>query len=161
MTHLNRRQVPGWPGYAYTVDGKLWSCKTYHNLTGWREIGVGQDRNGYFKCHLSHGKRRWGTHVHAVIAFATLGPRPEGLEVDHINHICTDNRPENLQYLTRQEQMVHTRGDGNVQCKIVDADLPYVFQLRALGLFHSEIAAILQVSRRHIGAILNREERAA
>lgn len=43
--------------------------------------------------------------VHRAIAEAWHGPCPDGKEVDHINSVRDDNRPENLRYLTRQENM--------------------------------------------------------
>ena len=36
--------------------------------------------------------------VHRIVALAFLGPRPEGLEVSHLNGDDRDNRIENLCY---------------------------------------------------------------
>jgi hypothetical protein len=43
--------------------------------------------------------------IHRAIAEAWHGPCPDGKEVDHLNNVRDDNRPENLRYLTRQENM--------------------------------------------------------
>lgn len=43
--------------------------------------------------------------VHSLVALAFHGPRPEGLDVAHGNCIKTDNRPSNLRYATRRENM--------------------------------------------------------
>jgi len=42
-------------------------------------------------------------YCHILVAKAWIGPRPEGCELDHLNGITTDNRAENLQWVTRQE----------------------------------------------------------
>lgn len=41
--------------------------------------------------------------VHSLVAEAFIGPRPEGLEVRHLNGDRTDNRATNLAYGTRSE----------------------------------------------------------
>jgi hypothetical protein len=43
--------------------------------------------------------------VHQVVALAFHGQPPEGRVVDHINTIKTDNRPENLEYVTNSENV--------------------------------------------------------
>src|SRR5690606_25876746 len=41
--------------------------------------------------------------VHKEVAYAFLGPRPEGLVVRHLNGDQTDNRVENLAYGTHKD----------------------------------------------------------
>ncbi|WP_066904407.1 HNH endonuclease signature motif containing protein [Mycolicibacterium houstonense] len=43
--------------------------------------------------------------VHVIVAMAWHGPCPDGMEVDHINEVRNDNRPENLRYLTKAENL--------------------------------------------------------
>ena len=50
--------------------------------------------------------------VHRLVAWAFLGKCPEGKEIDHINRIRNDNRPENLRWLTRQENNWNSYAKG-------------------------------------------------
>lgn len=43
--------------------------------------------------------------VHSLVALAFHGPRPEGLDIAHFDHDKHNNRPENLRYATRRENM--------------------------------------------------------
>ena len=45
--------------------------------------------------------------VHRLVAAAFIGPIPEGHEVNHKNGVRTDNRLENLEFMTRQENIIH------------------------------------------------------
>lgn len=50
------------------------------------------------------GKQR-ATPVHVLVALAFHGPRPEGMEVRHLDGTRTNNRPENLAWGTHSENM--------------------------------------------------------
>ena len=52
--------------------------------------------------------------VHDLIARAFLGNRPKGYDVDHINGNRSDNRPSNLRYVTRSQNL---RGHQKVRGK--------------------------------------------
>lgn len=66
-----------------------------------------QNKNsaGYFQIYVSIGNKRRAVMVHKLVAYAFLGKRPYGYDIDHINAIRTDNRAENLQYLSRQQNI--------------------------------------------------------
>ena len=60
--------------------------------------------NGYPYVLLGSKKnKRVNYSVHNVIALCYLGEKPQGYQTDHINSIRTDNRLENLQYITPQQ----------------------------------------------------------
>lgn len=52
--------------------------------------------------------------VHSLVALAFHGPRPEGLDVAHGNCVKTDNRPSNLRYATRSDNMLDSLMLGTV-----------------------------------------------
>ena len=62
--------------------------------------------NGYpcvFMGSIKNKRKRVNHYVHNVIALCYLGEKPQGYQTDHINSIKTDNRLENLQYITPQQ----------------------------------------------------------
>ena len=86
----------------HTLKGRVLS-----QFVGTKQIGrlcVGLNRQGK--------KKKWD--VHCVIARTFIGPRPEGLEIDHVNGDFLDNRACNLEYVTSQENVRRARAMGKV-----------------------------------------------
>jgi hypothetical protein len=46
--------------------------------------------------------------VHRMVAEAFIGRQPDNREINHINGIKTDNRPENLEYVTHADNVRHS-----------------------------------------------------
>jgi len=46
--------------------------------------------------------------VHQLVAAAFIGEKPRGHEINHKNGNSTDNRPENLEYCTKSENIRHS-----------------------------------------------------
>jgi hypothetical protein len=89
------RDIPGYPGYKATSVGTVIGKKG-------KEIGCFKNRYvligmGFGKSSISRGK---------LILLAFVGPKPfPEAEVDHINRNKHDDRPENLRWDTRYNQM--------------------------------------------------------
>jgi HNH endonuclease/NUMOD4 motif-containing protein len=66
-------------------------------------LNVGLSKDGVIK-HYS---------VHRLVAEAFLGKRPDGMFVNHINSIPSDNRPENLEYVTPKGNIEHSIKHGH------------------------------------------------
>lgn len=65
---------------------------------------VNQNRNGYLQVHLLHQKL---VSVHRLVAESFI-PNPRCLkDVNHKNGIKTDNRVENLEWVSRSENIQH------------------------------------------------------
>jgi hypothetical protein len=61
------------------------------------------NKRGYRAVGLSAAPRKLTREVHALVASAFLGPRPDGHEVRHLNGENLDCRLANLSYGTRSE----------------------------------------------------------
>lgn len=80
------------------VDGNIYWRDQYGNINP-KKQHVGN--NGYM--FIMRGQRKKKLRVHRIVA-ETFIPNPENKpEVDHINRIRTDNRADNLQWVTRLE----------------------------------------------------------
>lgn len=105
------RWIPGLEGrYAASSLGRVRS----HLGPAPRIIGKNPTRaHGYRTLCLCPGDGgRKVEYVHAVIALAFLGPRPEGLVIRHLNGIKVDCRVSNLAYGTPAENTQDTFRHG-------------------------------------------------
>lgn len=63
--------------------------------------------HGYLIAFLFNGSKRKNYRVHRLVAQAFI-PNPENKpEIDHINTIRTDNRVENLRWVTKKENILN------------------------------------------------------
>jgi hypothetical protein len=67
---------------------------------------------GYPLVNLRHRRSYARVSVHSLVMAAFIGPRLPGLEVNHKNGINTDNRIENLEYVTRSGNVIHAYSTG-------------------------------------------------
>ena len=69
------------------------------------------NHKGYYKVPLCKNSKVKKCSVHRLVYEAFNGQIPEGLQVNHINEIKTDNRLENLNLMTCKENVNY--GTGN------------------------------------------------
>lgn len=95
------------------------SIKKKDNNGVWRDVRFKPKKNGYYLvCCCIKGVKYYKT-VHRIVA-ETFIPNPYNKkEVDHINTIRTDNRVENLRWVTRQENQSNdiTRKNRSIAIK--------------------------------------------
>lgn len=70
-------------------------------------------KQGYYMVRLWRDQVPKGYMVHRLIARTFLGPRPDGLEIRHLNDDKLDNRVVNLTYGTHRENMLDIVRNGN------------------------------------------------
>lgn len=67
----------------------------------------GTDKNGYKYINLTKDKKNKWLKVHRVIYETFFDKIPEGMEINHINEIKSDNRPENLEIVSHKQNINH------------------------------------------------------
>jgi DNA-binding NarL/FixJ family response regulator len=68
--------------------------------------------DGYINLNGNMGGRRVSISGHRLVYLALVGPIPPGHEINHKNGIKDDNRPENLEIVTRSGNQKHSYANG-------------------------------------------------
>jgi hypothetical protein len=97
------KQVVRWEGlYEVSFDGQIKSCRTE------KIIYTAKDKDGYLITQLCNKGKRLTVAVHRVVAEAFLGEKPsKNLTVNHIDGNKQNNCANNLEYVSKSEQMYH------------------------------------------------------
>lgn len=95
--------IPGLRDYEASTDGRIRRATSRTNTVAGRVLRGSRDKGGYIRVKLSGRTRAF---AHRLVALAFHGPS-EKPHVNHINGVKTDNRPENLEYVTAAENQAH------------------------------------------------------
>ena len=84
--------------YEVSEDGR-----TVRNVKSKHQLAMDQDRGGYYRVSPFIDGKQIHRFVHILVAECWLGPKPEGMECDHIDRNIHNNHYTNLRYVTRSE----------------------------------------------------------
>lgn len=131
------RSLPRKSKGGKNVPGKILSLQT--NRAGYKTVSMGED-------HLTKS-------VHRIVAKAFHGMPPDGMEVCHNNGVKSDNRPENLRYGTRRENLLDRNahgtgvvGEKNPMAKLTDYETQFIHFMKICGMKNVEISQHFNVS---------------
>lgn len=96
-------EIQGFPGYTISRDGVVTNIKT-----GKVKMPSLNKKTGYMYVLLHKNGKQHNITIHRLLALHYI-PNPNGLRcVDHINRNKTDNRVENLRWVTQSQNGVNT-----------------------------------------------------
>lgn len=146
-----RRSAPGGGSYA----GRLVAARV--------------DRAGYLSVSLKAARAGRATattfYVHALVAAAFIGPRPEGQQVNHIDADRLNNLPSNLEYVTPVQNQQHMyrlgrsntpRGERSGHAKLTEEQVRQIRRLRAGGEPIRVVASQFRIGQAAVSAITSR-----
>lgn len=97
--------ITGFSNYAVTNDGKVFNLTTGRELHPWNTNSYLEYKRVKLKQDSEDGSFKW-FYVHRLVAEAFV-PKPtdrdEKLEINHKNEDKSDNRAENLEWVTHKE----------------------------------------------------------
>lgn len=157
------RDIPGYEGLYQASDfGRVRSLP--RAKTGGKILTPQMNNSGYHRVSITSAGQHKYLYVHHLVALAFLGPRPGGDDINHINGVKTDNRPENLEYATRSQNMSHARAmglhrnfaDGHYNAKLTsESVLDILYAHETCGLRGKEMAETLGVSVRAVDDVID------
>ena len=127
-----------------------------------RRVGYTRKR-GYYAVYLAKGVTQ---QAHRFIWEAVHGPIPEGMVINHINGIKTDNRLANLECVTQSRNTkpafetglaVPRLGERHHHARLTNIQVLAIRALAGFGISHTEIASRLLVSRSTVSMIVRRQ----
>lgn len=123
-------------------------------------LQAGENDLGYRNVVLCQNGLLKSVAVHRLVAWAFIGPCPAGLEVNHKDGNPRNNLVENLEYVTRLENVLHGMvRRGNVRQKYRSLTPTQVEDIRAWvasrgGNSYAKIGAFYGVSRQTVQSIV-------
>jgi len=126
--------------YGIEEDGRVWSYKN-------DKFKAVRFKDRYYVIRLSKNNIQKNYFLHRLIAEAYI-PNPENKPfIDHINRIKTDNRIENLRWVTSSENKINTgvRIDNKLNEKhISKVRNSYIFRINRNNVKYSKTFKTLQ-----------------
>ena len=136
------KDIPEYEGlYQASNLGRVKSLKKPYGLK--EKILKQQLVCGYYQVHLHKNSIEKNYLVHRLVFEAFNGPIPEGLQVNHINEIKTDNSLSNLNLMTCKENINFGTRNERVANKCSKPVLQYDLQ----DILIKEYQSVIQVER--------------
>lgn len=100
------KAVEGFPNYEVSNQGRV---RRLYKTQPPKILKPCFCQGDYYQVGLRKDSKRNSTLIHRLVAKAFLPLVKDKIEINHINHIRTDNRVENLEWVDRSENMIKAK----------------------------------------------------
>lgn len=94
-------------------EGSSPQIRRWNTIYAGKEVGGLGDGGRYLVTRITKDSKIYHLKVHRICYEMIHGPIPEGYEIDHINHIKTDNRACNLAMKKHEDNMRNSSRSHN------------------------------------------------
>ena len=146
-------QVNGYPNYSVSNEGAIRS----RARGSCRIMSTKPDRHGYPKVMLCRNGTRTTKSVHSLVAEAFVDGYRDGMQVNHIDGVKTNNRASNLEWVSQADNIRHAytnrlnAGPRGKRVRVVETGCVYASEIEcaeAVGGSKAGINGCLKGRRR-------------
>lgn len=154
------------PGCDYEAS----TCGRIRRVTGGQGAIAGRvlagmrTNNGYRTVQITKGGVRKTRHIHRLVAEAFHGPCPKGYHVNHKDGVKSNNRPDNLEYVSRSENMQHAYetglnplGSDRPNSKLTADDVRAIRRAPKYPRYQQDLARRFGIAQATVSAIISRK----
>lgn len=145
------KDIPNYEGYQVSNLGRVKSLERIDARGHKRKekiLKTARDRYGYYQVGLCKNSIEKKYLVHRLVWIAFNGTIPEGLQVNHINEVKTDNRLSNLNLMTAKENLNYgTRNERAGKVLKNGKKSKPVLQFTLDNILVKEYSSIMQAER--------------
>lgn len=163
--------IPNFSRYQASDFGRIRSLN-YKNSGAIKIIMPSAGKDGYLQSmFLCDNGKYYTLKIHKLITLAFLGERNNGTEVNHINGSKSDNRIENLEYISHSDNCQHSfniglqkakRGSLNGMAKLTQEQVDYARKLKRESTNRywgrKEVALKLGITEKHLQRLVNKTD---
>lgn len=163
------KEIPNFSRYEASNFGRIRSIN-YKNSGAIKIINPSVGRSGYLQSmFLCDDGKYYTIKIHKLITLSFLGERSNKNEVNHINGNKSDNRIENLEYVSHSANCQHSfdtglqkakRGILNGRAKLTQEQVDYARKVKRESTNRywgrKEIALQLGITEKHLQRLVNK-----
>lgn len=166
MNDKELKQIPGFPGYAITKSGRVWSYPKRRSSINGKWLIQYPVSDGHLFVRLYQNNKAYTRRVHRLVLETYSSNCPKGMECRHLNGNPKDNRLCNLKWGTHSENMQdavrHGTSGGFLVCgervntsKLKEKDIRMIVYMYKTKLFKQrEIAKIYNIDASSVSNIV-------